>query len=183
MSAQAKRLFRPATRPDFSQLRTQSERGASAVEFAIVIVLLFMLVFGIIQFGMAYHRFQGLQAAAREGARAASIGASEAEIRGRVRVAQEMFVPTDVLVSIDYSDNDGASFPGGNKICDDASGGNRCTDEGNPSPCQVAGLGNLIRVKATVPGAGGKYAIVIPLWGNANITYTSVGVFRCDSFQ
>jgi hypothetical protein len=35
-------------------------------------------------------------------------------------------------------------------------------------------------VAATVPGGSGKYAISIPLWGNANITYSSQGTFRCE---
>lgn len=49
-----------------------SERGATAVEFAIVGSLLFMILFGIIQFGIAFNRTQGIQAGAREGARLAA---------------------------------------------------------------------------------------------------------------
>jgi hypothetical protein len=49
------------------------ERGASAVEFALVLPLLLLLVFGIVQFSIAFNRAQGLHAAAREGARLASL--------------------------------------------------------------------------------------------------------------
>lgn len=49
------------------------ERGAAAVEFALILPLLIVLVFGIVQFSIAYNRTQGLHAAAREGARLASL--------------------------------------------------------------------------------------------------------------
>jgi Flp pilus assembly protein TadG len=157
----------------------QGERGASAVELGIVMSVLFLFVFGIIQFGLAYNRHQGLQAGAREGARVASVGATEADIRDRVRKAQSLFADADVRIAIDYSTDDGATFPGGNKICDDASS-DSCSATTAPSPCGRAGVGNLIRVTATVPGSTGKYAIIIPLWGNHNVTFSSLGIFRCE---
>lgn len=51
------------------QLRKQREGGAALVEFAIVLPLLVMLVFGIIEFGRAYNAQISLTHAAREGAR------------------------------------------------------------------------------------------------------------------
>jgi Flp pilus assembly protein TadG len=61
------------------------ERGAAAVEFAIVLPLLIVLVFGIVQFAIAYNRIQGLQAAAREGARLASLPQStQGDIDARI---------------------------------------------------------------------------------------------------
>lgn len=65
--------------------RARSEIGASAVEFAIVASVLFMIMFGTIQFGIAYNRYQGLQAGAREGARLGSIGGSYRDIFQRVK--------------------------------------------------------------------------------------------------
>lgn len=156
-----------------------AERGASAVEFALVLSLLFMLVFGIIQFGLAYNRYQGLQAAAREGARIASIGGMQSEVRSRVHNAQSLFLASDVKVRIDFSTDDGVSFPG-TPICDDSTS-SKCLSSSAPSPCAKAGVGNLIRVTATVPSTITKYAIVIPLWGKANIKYTANGVFRCET--
>ena len=155
------------------------EEGAAAVELAIVLTILVMFVFGVIQFGLAFNRHQGLQAAAREGARIASVGGTESDVRTRVRDAQSLFTSTDVLISIDYSTDSGASWPGSQKICDDATS-NQCNATLAPNPCGVAGMGNLVRVTATVPGSTGKYAIVIPLWGNANVTYSAKGVFRCE---
>jgi Flp pilus assembly protein TadG len=55
------------------------------VEFAIVLPLLIVLVFGIVQFAIAYNRVQGLHAAAREGARIASLPqTTQSDISSRV---------------------------------------------------------------------------------------------------
>ena len=47
------------------------------VEMAIVLPLLIMLVFGTIHFGIAFNRLQAFHAAAREGARTASIPSND----------------------------------------------------------------------------------------------------------
>jgi Flp pilus assembly protein TadG len=61
------------------------ERGAAAVEFALILPLLILLVFGIVQFSIAYNRSQGLHAAAREGARLASLPqTTQSQISARV---------------------------------------------------------------------------------------------------
>ena len=61
---------RPARAP-----RGQRERGAAAVEFALVVPLLLLLLFGIVDFGFLLNRNTVLANAAREGVRAASLGA------------------------------------------------------------------------------------------------------------
>jgi len=50
----------------------RSERAAAMVEFAIVLPILLLLVFGIIDFGRALYTLNNLTAAVREGARLAS---------------------------------------------------------------------------------------------------------------
>jgi Flp pilus assembly protein TadG len=52
------------------------ERGAAAVEFALVLPILILLIFGIVEFSISYNRQQALHAAAREGARTASVPSS-----------------------------------------------------------------------------------------------------------
>jgi Flp pilus assembly protein TadG len=54
--------------------RPASERGAAAVEFAILLPLLILLVFGILDFGRYYSARITVTHAAREGARAFAIG-------------------------------------------------------------------------------------------------------------
>ncbi len=67
----------------------RDEEGAAAVEMAVVTPILVLLLFGTIQFGLAFFEWQGLQAAAREGARLASLsGAPEwSEVTARVEAA------------------------------------------------------------------------------------------------
>lgn len=52
----------------------RDESGAAAVEFAILMPLLFILIFGIIEFGFAFYAQQGANAGVREGARKAAVG-------------------------------------------------------------------------------------------------------------
>ena len=64
--------------------RGDGDRGAGVVEFALVLPLLMMLVFGVVQFGLLYNRQQALHASAREGARLAALpSATSAEITQR----------------------------------------------------------------------------------------------------
>lgn len=51
------------------QRKLRSEAGASAVEFALLLPLLMMILFGIIEFGLALYRQAILTNASREGAR------------------------------------------------------------------------------------------------------------------
>ncbi|WP_217907723.1 TadE/TadG family type IV pilus assembly protein [Desulfosediminicola ganghwensis] len=51
----------------------KSESGASAVEFALVSPLLFVLTFGIIEFGLLLYDYAVITNASREGARAAVV--------------------------------------------------------------------------------------------------------------
>ena len=49
------------------------ERGAVAAEFALMIPILLLLIFGTVQLGLTYQRQSAVHAAAREGARVASL--------------------------------------------------------------------------------------------------------------
>jgi len=53
--------------------RCADERGAAMVEFAIVIILLALLVFGIIEFGVVYNNYISVRNGSREGARVAAV--------------------------------------------------------------------------------------------------------------
>ena len=52
-----------------SRIKWSDDAGAELVEAALVLPLLFMLLFGIISFGRAYNVYQTMTRAAREGAR------------------------------------------------------------------------------------------------------------------
>ena len=65
--------------------RMPSERGASLAEFALVLPVLLMILFGIIEFGLFFSRSQAIEAAAREGGRLASLSSSTtADVKDRV---------------------------------------------------------------------------------------------------
>ncbi|MGO4190672.1 TadE/TadG family type IV pilus assembly protein [Arthrobacter sp. YAF17] len=57
--------FPPGSRPN----RDGRQRGAAAVEFALIVPLMLSLVLGVIDFGMAFAQTINLQGAAREAAR------------------------------------------------------------------------------------------------------------------
>ncbi|WP_052352886.1 TadE/TadG family type IV pilus assembly protein [Neobacillus dielmonensis] len=59
----------------------KSENGQSLVEFALVLPVLIMLLFGIVDFGRAFHAYLTIDHAGREAARAASIGKNDSEIK------------------------------------------------------------------------------------------------------
>lgn len=62
-----------AGRPGRRWAMTGEDRGASAVEFALVVPILVVLVFGIINFGALFSQKLALNNAVREGARAAVV--------------------------------------------------------------------------------------------------------------
>ena len=64
--------------------RFRGEDGAAAVEFALILSLLLVIVFGIIEFGRTYSEYQVFVGAAREGARHGAVGESQAEILSSV---------------------------------------------------------------------------------------------------
>jgi Flp pilus assembly protein TadG len=62
-------------------LRRWRDRGAAAVEFAIVVPVLIILIFGSIEFGLAIQARTQVGNAAREGVRVASLGGSVADVQ------------------------------------------------------------------------------------------------------
>jgi Flp pilus assembly protein TadG len=79
--------------------RLRGDRGAAAVEFALVLIPLFLVISGIIDFGRAYNTQETLTQAARVGARLASLGKSDAVV-----CAQTANAAKSVDSSIDCSD-------------------------------------------------------------------------------
>jgi Flp pilus assembly protein TadG len=59
--------------------RIHAEDGAAAVEFALVLPVLILLVFGIVEFGLVFNRWLSVTHAAREGVRTYSLTGDAAE--------------------------------------------------------------------------------------------------------
>ncbi len=83
--------------------RLRDERGASAVEFGLIVPLLLVLLVGIIEFGHAFQVQGTLSAAAREGARRMALQNDQTEARDAVREATGSLTTglTDDQISID----------------------------------------------------------------------------------
>lgn len=75
----------------------RNEEGAAVVEFALVMPILALIIFGIIDFGRAFYTVNNIISAVREGARYGAILAApmsttgQREIRDRVRSVSQPF--------------------------------------------------------------------------------------------
>ena len=56
--------------------RISRDEGVAAVEFALILPVLALLLFGVLEFGRVWSQYQVFQGAAREGARCAAVQAS-----------------------------------------------------------------------------------------------------------
>ena len=71
------------------------DRGASAVEFALVLPILLLLVLGIIEFGRAYHLQTTLSNAARDGVRVMALENSVSKARSTAKASAKPLNLTD----------------------------------------------------------------------------------------
>ena len=126
------------------------EHGASAVEFAIVLPLLVVLVFGIIQFGLAFNRQQSFHAASREGARLVAVGYQLDDVRDTVLdQASSTVNRNDISVQLIQG----------------------CNGSGDETDLAT------VRVELSNPG---PYAIRIPFIPQGNPNFRSDATFRCE---
>lgn len=133
------------------------EDGAVAVEFALILPLLILLVVGAIEYGRVFSQYQVFQGAAREGARCAAVQDAEAamglpvcDIEERITTAAGPYAPAlPAIVTVE----------GGNGLPYACSGRN----------------GRNVTVSWEQP-----LEIDIPFWRSTTITTTIEGVFRCE---
>ena len=133
--------------------RISREEGVAAVEFALILPVLALLLFGVLEFGRVWSQYQVFQGAAREGARCAAVQATEfsdCEIQPAINEGAGPYVPaTDATVTID-----GANAPAG------------CTNGDQGKDVQVSWEQTL--------------DINIPFWSDVTLTPTIKAVFRCE---
>ena len=81
-------------------LRLKKEKGASAVEFALILMPFMVLIFAIFQFGIVFNNWIALNYAAREGVRLAAVYEDEAFIKGEIikRAPSVKIDPVDILI-------------------------------------------------------------------------------------
>ena len=81
----------------------KSEKGASAVEFALILPILVILIFGIVEFAIGFNHYITITHAAREGVRRASVDLFNPELKDYIK---EMAVPLaltddDILIGVE----------------------------------------------------------------------------------
>ena len=131
--------------------RSHDESGAAAVEMAIVLPVLILLVFGIIQWSIYFNRLQGLQAAAREGARVAALPQStQSDVKAKITDALDGVLPSGSTPTITVS-------------------------PASANPCDLQPIGSSVTVTVKV-----NTDLDIPIWGSQTVTQTGKGVFKCE---
>lgn len=99
--------------------RGTGEDGAAAVELALVLPLLLLLVFGVVDFGRAYSARVELAHAAREGVRAYALTQDPAEAATRTRAAAvslEDTATTEAEVGVTAQDCDSTTDVGDSAV-------------------------------------------------------------------
>jgi Flp pilus assembly protein TadG len=136
----------------FTRDRISREEGVAAVEFALILPVLALLLFGVLEFGRVWSQYQVFQGAAREGARCAAVAStSECDIQTAIDQAAEPYQP-DANATVEILG--GGAAPEG------------CTDSDQGEDVQVSWDQSL--------------DINIPFWSDVTVTPTIKAVFRCE---
>ena len=87
----------------------KNEKGASAVEFALILPILIILVFGIVEFGIAFNNYIALTHAAREGARIAAVDLNNPDLKNIIieRAFPVQITEDDIVISTPEGTNIG----------------------------------------------------------------------------
>ena len=93
------------------------EDGQSLVEFALVIPIFLLVLFAIVDFGMAFHAWITVTNSAREGARLGSVHAPAATIEQRVRDTSDTLDQGNLSVTVTNADDQGGQ-PGESVVVD-----------------------------------------------------------------
>ena len=79
--------------------RRRGERGAVLVEFAFILPILVLFIFGIVEFGRAYSARIQLTSAVREGARAVALGGTPAQAANAIKDGAPGLTRSEVAVT------------------------------------------------------------------------------------
>jgi len=86
--------------PGFGPRRRRCETGQAVVELALVVPVLVLLLLGIAEFGRLYGAYLTVEQAAREGARVAALGGSDAQVTQTVDKVASWLDTTKLTVQI-----------------------------------------------------------------------------------
>jgi Flp pilus assembly protein TadG len=155
--------------------RMRREDGAAAVEFALIAGVLAMLIFGMLQYGIAFFELQNLRSAAREGARIGAVGATVDQVKTRVSQASGNAIPAgSAAVTVSYT-NDGTTW---NTV-------NGTTRACPPKSQQTTSSQNKVTIDLSSGSLPSNlvdiFTLNIPLMPQISLRNATVtGVFRCE---
>jgi Flp pilus assembly protein TadG len=131
--------------------RIARQEGVAAVEFAIILPVLALMLFGVLEFGRVWSQYQVYQGAAREGARCAAVAStSECVIQDEIESAAAPYTPD-----------------GGYSIT--------VNGQSRPDGCVANDAGEDVSVSWDQ-----SLDINIPFWNDVTLTPTIKAVFRCE---
>jgi Flp pilus assembly protein TadG len=133
--------------------KLRRDDGAAAVEFALILGLLAILVFGLLEYGLAFFQVQNLRSAAGVGARVAAVRGDDTEVR-------------EAMVEASAGSLSGGFSFTRNRTCDNATVGREVTIRINNG--SLSG-----DVKAALQ-------VSIPFLPPITLTPTLSGTFRCE---
>ena len=136
--------------------RRDAERGASAVELALLFPVIAILLFGIIEFGIAFLQIQSIRTGVREGGRAAAVGAQVSTTRQRTIDASVGSIPAGHAGFIQVS----------------SSAGGLCTPQNIGSDVTVT------YDTSHLPGGG--VVVAIPMMSDMVLKPVIKASFRCE---
>lgn len=154
-------------------MRRRRDSGASLVEFALILPLLVLFLFGIVQFGLGYDRKQSVNSSAREGARLAALDSSTLrDIGERSQGAYNMAVAGGAAPTVEVRD-DSDTLRG--TVAPDGSFSGADPDDESAMPCGRSNPSSYVRVDVMI-----DYVIDIPLFGTRTVQIEARGEFRCE---
>ena len=125
--------------------RSSDDEGAVLIEFALVIGLFFMLVFGMVDFGLAINTKTQMTNAGREGARLGTVNLDAVAVETKVREVAGGLDPAILIVTVSCENPDDTP----------------CNGPGFP----LGDLGNAEPGDSVVVTLDYKYSLITPLPG------------------
>jgi Flp pilus assembly protein TadG len=159
------------------------ERGASAVEFALLVPLLVMLVFGVIDFGIVLAQKQSLSSGARAGARYGSVNLYEPTSHACGKVIEQTRAEAQTIAmagtSVTVEVLRGSSLGAATRVC--SSDASLTPNDSTAAPCANASLAAGATENLYVRATRRDTTIGIPATPiAATFDLSSTGAFQCE---
>lgn len=154
------------------------DRGASAVEFALVAPLLFVLVFGIVDFGVVFGQTLSLNNAARDAARFAVVRQIDGSAGRSCHATLQRARDAAVALGIESNEVGVTVSRDGTDICSvapETSLSDIAVVTAEPCEGSTSGTDDQLRVETTFASNLG-----FPIVGNWSFDLAGNGYFRCE---